>query len=188
MRRALVVGRSARALEDYVTAQEFGPYNEVLVVGKMLEAFPHHADHVVSFHADLFAKWAAVRQARGYAAVRCYWGATFRGKPMYSASSALQLRRIEQVGGSSGFMAIQVADVLACDRIVLAGVPMDAAASHLPETLCSSEVPGAAWAEADTYWETWVERMDWLRPRVRSVSGRTREAFGVPTHEWLANF
>lgn len=187
VRRALIVGRSAAAMEDYAAALTFGPYDEVLVVGKMLVAFPHEADHAVSFHSDLFAKWARTRRERGYPPVGCYWGATYKGKDMYLGHPAPgPLRRVAQVGGSSGFMAVQVAvDELRCERVVLAGVPMDAAASHMPFTLCSSETSGAPWAEADHYWETWVERMDWLRGYVRSVSGRTRDVLGAPTQEWL---
>lgn len=186
MRRALVVGRSAGALEDYAAAKAFGPYDEVLVVGKMLSVFPDPVDHAVSFHSGLFPYWAAGRTLRGLTPAKCYWGATYKGKPMDGYAPAPgPLKRIEQVGGSSGFMAVQIAvNELGCERVVLAGMPMRSEDSHLPETLGPSDTPGSWW-EADAYWETWLEHIDWLRPRVRSMSGRTLEALGAPTREWL---
>lgn len=187
MKRALVIGRSASVNEDLLLFPEIH-YDEILVVGKMLTIFPGSVDHAVSFHSDLFSRWAAIRASKGLSPVRCYWGATFRGKPMYAGGSLPPgpLKRVAQVGGSSGFMAIQVAiNELFCKQVVLAGMPMEASASHLPETLSSSEAPGAPWDEADRYWETWLEHIDWLRNHVRSVSGRTRDALGSPTQEWL---
>jgi hypothetical protein len=187
MKRALIVGRSAQALEDHAAALEFGPYDEVLVVGKMLQALPGEVHHAVSFHSDLFNKWAKAREQAGYPPItRFYWGATFRGALMYAnANVPGPLKRVEQVGGSSGFLAVQIAiNELECARVVLAGVPMTRDGSHLTSTLNTAENPGTPWGEADTYWETWAAHLPWLKEHVRSVSGRTRDTLGSPTKEW----
>lgn len=187
MRSALVVGRAACVMEDYAAARALGEYDEVLVVGKMLEAFPDAVGHAVSFHSNLLVRWAGTRASRGLPPAGCYWGATHRGKPMYAGQPAPEpLRRVEQCGGSSGFMAVQIArGPLGCERVVLAGMPMTGEGGHYAGALQPVEAPGQRWPEADRYWETWVARQDWLRPAVRSFSGRTRSLLGMPTEEWL---
>ena len=179
MRRALIVGRASRALEEYVAARALGDFDEVLVVGAMSVTFPDRVDHLVSFHADFFDSWAAQRAAAGLPPAGCYWGARYRGRNLGEGKTrARPLRYVECVGGSSGFVAVQAAlGPLACGRVVLAGVPMRAADAHVGDA--------APWDEADAYWSTWQERMVELRGRVRSMSGRTREALGEPTREWL---
>lgn len=191
MRCALVVGRSADALEEVEAALRARAFDALVVVGKMGEVFPHRIDHWVSFHAELFDKWAAARTAAGYPAAQVYWTATYRGRSRAStrAGAALTacrpLRHAPCVGGSSGFLAVQVArDVLKFDRIVLAGVPMTPEGGHLASTASRSEL-NKPWADARMYWATWEDHADRLRPHVRSMSGRTRVLFGAPADDWL---
>lgn len=179
MRRAIVVGRAAGALEEYVAARALCDFDEVLVVGAMAVHFPDPLDHLVSFHAEQFDEWAVQRASNGYPPAGCYWGARYRGKNLGEGKTgARPLRYVECVGGSSGFVAVQVALApLACERVVLAGMPMQAQGAHVGSA--------APWDEADQYWQTWVEHMEELRGRVRSMSGRTRDVLGEPTGEWL---
>lgn len=181
MRRAVIVGRARGALDEYAAACAFCTFDDVLVVGAMAVDFPDRIDHLVSFHAELFCLWAEKRTAAGYPPAANYWGAIYRGRRLgENVKVPAPLRYVECVGGSSGFMAVQTAlDALGVARVVLAGVPMDAAAAHYGDA--------QPWDEADKYWGTWLEHMDRLRGRVRSMSGRTRDSLGFPDKEWLLN-
>lgn len=178
MRTGIVVGRAAAALDEYEAALRLGQFDVCLVVGKMAVDFPHRIDEWVSFHAALYDKWEMERIARGYSpAVRC-WSALYRGRKLGEGQTARELNFIPCVGGSSGYMALQVArDALHLERVVLAGVPMESSGAHFGDQ--------RAWDEADFYWVTWKKNVEWLRTFARSMSGRTREALGEPTPEWL---
>lgn len=169
--------------EDYTAARELCTYDDVLIVGKVGEDFPDPVDHWVSFHCNLFDKWARTRATRGYPAAANYWGAIYRGRPPKRLPERIgpnQVQLVECNGGSSGLVAVMVAiKKLEADCTVLAGVPMVSSFGHYDEPQAKS------WREADNYWGTWMENMELLRDRVRSMSGRTREVLGEPTKEWL---
>lgn len=179
MRRAIIVGRSRGALDEYRAALKLGDFHDVLVVGMMATSFPYRVDHLVSFHAELFDMWAEQRTAAGFSPVGCFWGATYKGRNLGADTTRAQpLRYAPCLGGSSGFLAVSVAlEALGADRVVLAGVPMRAEDAHHGDA--------QRWDEADQYWPTWLEHMGRLVGLVKSMSGRTREALGAPTREWL---
>lgn len=183
MRRVLIVGRARGALDEYRAAQALADFDAVVVVGKMGEVFPDPIDYWVSFHANLFDRWAAKRAARGLPPACNFWGATYRGRPLDNTECA-PLTCIPSTGGSSGFLAVEGAlGLLAPSHVVLAGIPMVAEAGHEPDT-CEESERQAPWAEAAVYWATWEAAAPTLG-RVRSMSGRTRALLGAPTREWL---
>ncbi len=186
MKRALVVGRSRGAMDEYRAARELCAYDAVIVVGKMGEVFPDPIDYWVSFHTNLFDKWAAARAAAAHPPAAHYWGAVYRGRRLgEDATICTPISFVPSPGGSSGFVALQGAlGELGADRVVLAGVPMCAEESHFAGAATELEVAGT-WEEADKYWSTWEEHMPGLLGRVKSMSGRTRFALGEPTREWL---
>lgn len=186
MHRAVIVGRSAEALAEYAAARALCDYRSVIVVGKTAECFPDRIDHLVSFHVELFDKWVATRAANGHPPPACYWGAIWKGRRLgQDRTRCMPLRFSKSIGGSSGFLATQIAlDELGVDRAVLAGMPMESSGRHLAEACTEREV-GKPWGEADAYWPTWVESASLLLDRVRSMSGRTRALLGAPTREWL---
>lgn len=179
MRRAIVVGRARCALEEYAASRVLCDFNDVLVVGQMGASLLGRIDHWVSFHVELFDLWATQRAAAGLAPVGCYWGARYKGRNLGETTTRCRpLRYVPCLGGSSGFVAVQVAlDELHADRVVLVGVPMRAEDAHVG----SDE----SWREANKYWATWEENMPRLLGRVRSMSGRTRDALGYPDKAFL---
>lgn len=180
--RAIVVGRARGALEEYSAACSLGDFDCVIVVGKMLVSFPHRVDHVASFHAELFDGWAARRARACLPPAACYWGATYKGRNLgQKVTKASPLKYVKCVGGSSGLLATEgvALGALGAHRVVLAGVPMLASAGH------EGDATGRPWDEADRYWATWEEYLPQLLGRVRSMSGRTRDALGEPTRKWL---
>ena len=178
-RHAIVVGRARDALIEYAAARAFCPDACVVMVGQMGVAFPDPINHWVSFHVELFNHWIPKRAAAGFSTAGCYWGVEYRGCRLgESTTSARPLRYVKCVGGSSGLAATLVAiDELRAERVILAGVPLTARAG---------QYNGAeTWDEASKYWAAWEEQMPRLLGRVRSMSGRTRDALGAPTEEWI---
>ena len=186
MMRALVVGRSRGAMDEYRAARALCPYDFVIVIGKMGEVFPDRIDYWVSFHANLFDKWAATRAANGHPPAAHYWGAVHKGRRLGEAATHCSpISFVPSVGGSSGFVAAQGAlRELAVDRVVLAGIPMSAEESHFADASTAREAAGT-WSEAGMYWATWEDHMPEMLGRVKSMSGRTRVALGAPTRAWL---
>jgi hypothetical protein len=184
VRRAVVVGRAQGALEEYAAAVEMiapHAFDEVIVVGRAVVGFPHPVHHMVTFHTNLVDKWCAERAARGHPPPENYWTSYHKGKPLKftkASSRAEQFKYVTAEGGSSGRVAVHVSVVaLNVDRTVLVGMPMTQEAGHFDQD--------GDWKEADLYWEAWAEDVVEFADRVRSMSGRTREAFGGPTREWL---
>lgn len=180
MRRAIVVGRARGALEEYAAVSALCDFDDVLVVGAMAAAFPGRVDHLVSFHAELFDHWASARADAGLSPAGCYWGARYRGRNLGEDTVRCRpLRYAPCVGGSSGFLAMEgvALGALGADRVVLVGVPMRAEDAHVGSS--------APWEEANNYWATWEEYMPRLIGRVKSASGRTRDALGFPDAEFL---
>ena len=186
MRRVVIVGRSAGALDEYAKACALCTFDDVIVVGKMGEAFPDRIDYWVSFHPNLFARWAAIRAARHLPPAARFWGPTYRGRQLdRGVMTGLPIEYVACIGGSSGYMAVEGAlDVLRADRVVLAGIPLTAEAGHAVEASEPKEV-GRPWDEAAVYWATWEENAARLRGRVCSMSGRTQNLLGAPTRAWL---
>jgi hypothetical protein len=179
--RAIVVGRSAAALEEYEAARALGVYDAVIVVGAMVVDFPWRVDHLVSWHAVLFAHWARKRASAGHPPLgdTRFWGARFRNRHV-KGPPGMSVEYVTCVGGSSGFLAAHgvALGVLGATRVVLAGIPLEAGAGHFG-------AGNKSWGEADLYWQTWLDHESELRGRVRSMSGRTRTLLGAPDMEWL---
>lgn len=184
-RRVIIVGRARGALAEYAAARAMAHFDEIIVVGKMGEVFPDEIDYWASFHSNLFDRWAARRAANNLAPAGHYWGGIYNGKRIGAGQVKCEpITWVSTSGGSSGFLALEGAlSILRAERIVLAGIPMDAEASHEPEASEAGE--DGPWREAHLYWATWEARMGQLRGRVRSMSGRTRAALGAPTSDWL---
>lgn len=110
------------------------------------------------------------RAEKGYPPAGQYWHARHRIGHMGSLP-------IESWGGSSGMLCVRVALELGCNRIVLAGVPMEKMSRHYDDA--------KPWNEARQYWPAWEKAIPRFAGRVRSLSGWTRERLGAPDEEWL---
>lgn len=128
-------------------------------------------DHWVTMHPELFPLWTEARRRAGHRPAGQLWHARHRvdAKP-----GSLP---IESWGGSSGLLCVALALHLGCDRVVLAGVPMDKMARHYD---CAQP-----WMEARQYHPAWERHLPRMRDKVRSMSGWTRELLGAPDRGWL---
>jgi len=86
-----------------------------------------------------------------------------------------------QGGGSSGLLAVMIGLALGYNKIILAGVPLDGNGHFFdpPETV-TGQFSGM---NIDLEWK-WANDK-YIKGRVRSLSGRTREWFGEPTEDWF---
>jgi hypothetical protein len=79
--------------------------------------------------------------------------------------------------GSSGLYAVKCLMDRGFERIVLAGVPMQASGAHFFDA--------KNWDDVDAFTAAWREQLPRLQGKVKSMSGWTREILGAPTAEWL---
>lgn len=79
-------------------------------------------------------------------------------------------------------LAIQVAQVLGCERAVLCGMPMTATPHFVESTV---QRQGQPWTAVAGHWKAWGRELGRMQGWVRSMSGRTQETLGAPTLTWL---
>jgi hypothetical protein len=79
--------------------------------------------------------------------------------------------------GSTGLFGVKCLLEIGCERIVLAGVPMQAEFAHYYTPF--------QWKQANLYHKAWKARLSEIAPYVRSMNGWTRELLGAPDEEWL---
>lgn len=139
--------------------------------------WPRRLDHWVSLHPNKLARWAEQRVANGFPAAGETWGRLGRYNEPVTWTHQLEPWPL----GSSGLLAVQVAQVLGVTRVILCGMPMTSTA-HFTE---SKENFGPFWYAAAGYWTAWAQHKEHLRGWVRSMSGKTKEMLGEPTLEWL---
>ena len=135
--------------------------------------WPRDLDHWVTLHATKMPAWEKQRAAYGFPAGYVTWG-----RRHYD----LQARVQPWAGGCSGMLAVQVARWLQCRKVVLCGLPMTAT-PHFAESLLHD--PSKEWPEVGGHWRAWRRHLNKMRGLVRSMSGRTAEALGTPTVNWL---
>lgn len=181
MIRALIIGRAAGVWDEVERARALAHFDLTIVVGRAAVDYPGEIDHWVSWHADLFQVWMPLRAKAGAAPAKRLWSGVHPGGRLPAGRRALPypVVYLKSEGGSSGFLAVQVAmePINAANKIVLAGIPMDPSRSHYDQ-------PGD-WRDAIPYRKVWEQYADQLRGRVKSMSGWTAKLLGEPTQDWL---
>lgn len=169
MKTAIVLGAGGKALGELAEARALAP-GAILVAVNVAITKCRGADAFCTLHPEKAHTW----EPQAY--------------PMpgetYSSDTSKDWRPKhlvpERWGGTSGLYAVQMAlERMDCDRVILAGVPMNADAQSLYG-------PGA-WGQGHvkTYRDGWLRAFPRIVDRVRSVSGWTRELLGYPSSEWL---
>lgn len=173
---ALVFGRGGYVWEEIAAAMELCTFDQVIAVNRAGCDYRGKLDHWVSFHADLFPLWIAQRSKNGYDLGMDFW-TNAHGRKRSPLEDTLGVRHVDCMGGSSGKVAVEVALHIGCTKVILAGIPMEPAHGHYDES--------GAWDEALIHRRAWEKDYERLAPFVRSMSGWTKDKFGVPTREWL---
>lgn len=182
---ALLLGGAECVWRDVEASEEqLGPewWDVCLAVNDIGVHWPRELGHWGSAHSQKFKAdpdhpqkmgWLEQREANGHPPARRLFGKQFP-KIVHDV--------IHSWGQDSGILGVRRAYLLGCPGIVLCGVPMDPR-EHFAESRV--HVPGRPWGAADSSWKYWVRRLNVLRERTRSMSGRTRDELGAPTMEWL---
>jgi hypothetical protein len=140
--------------------------------------WPRRLDHWVSLHPNKFVAWRQLRAVNGFPPASMIWG-----RPQRQGEVLLWDQEIVPwPGGSSGLLAVQVAQQLGCRRAVLCGVPMTTT-GHFKES--QENFGPSLWFGSAGHWTAWVRHQEHLQGWVRSMSGKTRELLGEPTAAWL---
>jgi len=89
---------------------------------------------------------------------------------------------------SSGIYAVKVALDDGFDRVVIAGCPMTPESGHfLPNTKnVNGESRGPIWKQRDNFKPGLLIAVPFMRGKVKSMSGYTKELLGYPTEAWLS--
>lgn len=160
--RALCLLADAGAVVRYVCVNDIGA------------VFPGQLHEWATLHPDKLPAWEAARAERGHPDVGTRW----------TVSRSAHVDRLVRTwtGGSSGLLGVDVAlNGLGMDGAVLCGVPMD----DRPNDYNPQHADG--WGQFRRFRSAWlrVPVLEVIRPRVRSMSGWTRELLGAPTEEWV---
>lgn len=169
MRVAIVLGAGGRALGELAEAHALAPGAPVVAVNFAVTRYRTPAAFV-TLHPEKAADWAANAPA--------FPTETFSSdmNPMWSPKHLVR----EKWGGTSGLYAAQIAlEEMGAERVILAGVPMQADAQAL--------YAKGPWGQdhVKTYRDGWLRAFPKIVGRVRSVSGWTRDLLGYPSTEWL---
>ncbi len=168
---ALVLGCAENVYEDAVKVLEMCGPDAIFAVKDMMVRWPCRIDYGVTLHPDRTDGYLKERARRGRSTDFTVWAHR-------QYSSVTKHKTISDWAGSSGLFAVRIAKSEGFSAIVLAGVPMDQEYGHITRN--------KKWTAAKIFLNGWNKHLDELRPMVRSMSGWTKEVFGVPTPEWLA--
>jgi hypothetical protein len=174
--KALVLGCAECVWADAAAAAKLFEPDAVFAVKAMIAHWPDRIDYAVTLHPEMLADFLRRRCDAGLPMAMQTWAHSRRG-PRGKPWSTVD-RTTEDWAGSSGLLAVKIAREEGFDKIVLAGIPMEAAAGHVDRR--------KNWIAAHAFRRSWERRRDLLAPYVRSMSGWTKELFGPPTPEWLA--
>lgn len=134
---------------------------------------PRDLHHWVSLHPDKLViepyRWAEKRNENCLPGGYVVWST---GR--YHSVVDRTTRR--WTGGSSGLLAVDVADRVGCDRIILCGVPIDGR---------QNTFRGKAWDVYERFRPDWIKHGPAYGHFTRSMSGWTADILGLPTLEWL---
>ena len=133
------------------------------------ESYAGRIDHWMTLEPKKLAAWTRWRKKNGGNTDYLTW--SYRTEPYVNVAV-----NDHWGGSSSGFATHTALTRLRMDRVALCGVPLTPT-EHFNRP--------RAWTPADHFLEQWEAKAGILRPRVRSMSGRTRDLLGAPDPEWL---
>lgn len=180
--RALVLGGATSVWDEVLAWEErYGPWDGLVIAANDVGAhWPRALDHWATLHYEKMDRWRSLRTFNGFAPVRgWHWTVDKHGRVI--AREHTKLVADVWSGGSSGMLAVQVAQLVGAQRVVLCGVPM----SPVPHFTETSENHPGNWDASHGYWKAWLRYEHKVQGWVRSMSGRTRDLLGEPTPEWV---
>jgi len=175
VRIALVLGGASCVWDDATAAMELVEPDAVFAVNDIGARWAGPLVGWVTLHPEKMAGWRSERARRGFPAAREHVGHEL-GQPGIDRATSY-LWPDMNASGSSGLFAVKVAMEAGFDRIILAGIPMQAAGAHFFNS--------APWGEVGAFTEAWKTALPRIAPLVRSMSGWTAQLLGKPDRNWL---
>jgi hypothetical protein len=183
VRIGVVAGGALGVWEEWERAVEIvvqaGAEPVCIAVNDAGVVHPDPLHHWASVHPDHFTDgahaWEAKRRASGRRCDYVRWGESARHENVDR-----RVRSPHMQGGSSGLLAGDVALAgLGLPGVIFAGVGLDAR----PNPYNPQWQDG--WADHMKFRAAWDRMPKATRPRMRSMSGWTRDFLGAPTVEWI---
>jgi hypothetical protein len=180
--KALVVGCAANVWDDVRAAREIGEFDATYCVKMAGIHWPETFQVWVGLHPEFMDGYEAERHKlglpNGYEIV-----APLANEVGAHGKKGNITRRVTYrwdgmtASASSGIYGAKVALDDGFDRVVLAGIPMQADSNHFTR--------GKSWAQRDSFMPGFELAIPHMLGKVRSMSGLTRQRLGYPDAEWL---
>lgn len=177
MPTAIVIGGASCVWEDVEKARRLFEPDAFLVTNDMTVLWPERIDYMCSLHPEKILEWLNHRNKHGFAPPGEVWSHK-QGGPRGVLHRGVD-RTTPDWAGSSGLFACKVAIEQDFKKIVVCGVPILANSLHI--------VRNKHWSAAVAFQSGWKRNKHFLKDKVRSMSGWTKEFLGEPTPEWFAS-
>jgi len=169
-----VLGGAVTLQDDLEKALALTPPHTIIATNHAGRDWAGPLPHWCTLHTENMPGWVAERQAAGRLPAEQLWTSNTKTIPPEHKS---WYRYVPVWEGSSGLLAVTVALYLGYERVLLCGVPLDAAAAHYDDD--------APWWEASKYRGGWNTHLHKMQGRVKSFTGWTAMKLGVPTQAWI---
>ncbi len=182
MKSALVVGCAACVWDDVAAAQDMHLFDAVYCVKLAGVHWPGPFKVWATLHPEFMLDYSKQRAANnfpmgGYEIVAPLAGEVSRDHSKHPVDRRVSYRfKGMNASASSGIYGAKVALDDGYDRIVMAGIPMDTS-NHFTR--------GKPWGHLDSFTDGFSKSVPFLRGKVKSMSGMTKDVLGGPTPGWL---
>lgn len=194
MKTALVIGCASGVWQEVRAAKALAVYDAIYCVKQMGIHYSKPFDVWITLHPEVMDDYERQRNVfdfpNGYQIVappKSELGHDHKDKGNIARRVSYLWNENNNASASSGIYGAKVALEDGFERIVLAGIPMTPEAGHfLPDSRTVSGVRrGSTWQGQSAFTEGYRMAVPFLRGKVRSMSGLTRDNLGHPTEEWL---
>lgn len=174
MTSALILGGAVGVWDDAGTALDLFKPDLIIAVNDIGTRWAGRLTHYATLHPEHMQRWRKERMGRGFSQAGEHIGHNMADGIDRAADYRFPGMN---ASGSSGLFAVKIAIDEGCERVVLAGVPMQAKQAHFFNT--------AHWTDRDSFASAWEIALPHIKDKVRSMSGWTKELLGAPTPAWL---
>jgi len=169
-------------LEKLISLDKIG----IIAINNMIMHYHRRVHHAVSLHPEEPPLWVALRKTNHGDTSHTHTHS--HRIPKNADNTPVKNHGLDYIwdielskGGSSGLLATMIGLALGYNKIILAGVPLDGSGHFFdPAWEITRQFSGQ---NIDLEWKWANDR--YIKGRVKSLSGRTRDWFGEPTEEWV---
>jgi hypothetical protein len=180
MKRALVIGCGPDVWQEVEKAKTLCQFDKIYCIKLAGVFYPEPFDVWITLHPEWMDDYEKQRRDKGYPGGYEIVG-PLELETRHGKAGNITRRVSYRWGGmtsspSSGIFGAKVAIEDGNDRVVLAGIPMEAT-QHFSRK--------KVWSQRDSFLVGYQMAIPKLRGKVKSMSGLTRKDLGEPTPAWL---